>query len=324
MKHEKALVIRYSSMGDVLMASPVIRILYQQLKIKVDLLTKAQYAALYAFSPYINKIHEHEKTSIKALISEDYSFIIDLQKSLRSIWLSWIIRKPRYTYNKEYFRTWRLLKLRQTIPPLSHVTTRYIQALHPLGISDDGKGLNLFLNERLLKPVFNSEKYVVIAAGGTYKTKRIPIQLINELTLKSKQTFVLLGGKDIDTAGLLSNEHVVNLIGKTDIVTSANIIRHADLVITGDTGMMHIAAAFQKAIIVLWGSTSAVFGFYPYFGKYSSQLFKSIEVVDLPCRPCSKYGRKSCPKGHMKCLRSIDAETILKNIEVCLNHAVSK
>ena len=121
---------------------------------------------------------------------------------------------------------------------------------------------------------------------------------------------VLLGGKeDAATAEQVYQFHknkTLNLCGKLNLNQSASIIQQANKVITSDTGLMHIAAAFKKDIISLWGNTIPEFGMGPYLAGKNSQI---LEVKNLSCRPCSKLGYKKCPKGHFKCMNDIDIKT---------------
>ncbi|RTQ44044.1 glycosyl transferase, partial [Hymenobacter gummosus] len=66
------------------------------------------------------------------------------------------------------------------------------------------------------------------------------------------------------------------------------------------TGQMHIAAAFRKEIISVWGNTVPEFGMYPFRTE-----FRALEVEGLGCRPCSKIGYEKCPQGHFRCMRDI-------------------
>jgi ADP-heptose:LPS heptosyltransferase len=92
------------------------------------------------------------------------------------------------------------------------------------------------------------------------------------------------------------------------------------LIVTNDTGLMHIASAFHKPIISLWGNTVPEFGMYPYMpGR--PQGYDVMEVKKLPCRPCSKIGYEKCPKGHFKCMELIKPELVLAKVNERLGRA---
>jgi ADP-heptose:LPS heptosyltransferase len=93
---------------------------------------------------------------------------------------------------------------------------------------------------------------------------------------------------------------IVSLCGMYNLNQSASLIKKASKVYTHDTGLMHIAAAFKKEIISIWGNTTPRFGMYPYMTPH-----QIIENNHLHCRPCSKIGYSKCPKGHFKCMRAL-------------------
>jgi ADP-heptose:LPS heptosyltransferase len=99
----------------------------------------------------------------------------------------------------------------------------------------------------------------------------------------------------------------MNAVGKYNINQSASLIRQSKLVITHDTGLMHIAAAFKKKILSVWGHTIPEFGMYPYLPDPDSRIF---ETRGLKCRPCTKIGKAECPKGHFRCINDIDNDAI--------------
>lgn len=159
--------------------------------------------------------------------------------------------------------------------------------------------------------------------GAAHQTKRLPTEKIIAICRGIRQPVVLLGGKEEAAEGEIvacqAGAHVLNFCGKLTLQESAAVLRQASLVITHDTGMMHLAAAFQRKILSIWGSTVPAFGMFPYFGSGSpsgaggdgtgsNQVF---EVENLPCRPCSKIGFEKCPKGHFRCMKEMDVEKIV-------------
>ena len=106
-----------------------------------------------------------------------------------------------------------------------------------------------------------------------------------------------------------TNKRIYNACGKLNLNQSASVVKQADVLITHDTGLMHIAAAFEKKIVSVWGNTVPEFGMYPY---QKEENFKIVEVKDLSCRPCSKIGHKKCPKGHFDCMQKIDVDDVVR------------
>lgn len=100
--------------------------------------------------------------------------------------------------------------------------------------------------------------------------------------------------------------HVLNFCGMCSIAQSALLIESSQLLITHDTGMMHVGAALRKPILSIWGNTIPDFGMYPFYPRDQNIPSQMFEVPNLSCRPCSKIGHKVCPKGHFKCMINQD------------------
>jgi heptosyltransferase-2 len=137
---------------------------------------------------------------------------------------------------------------------------------------------------------------------------------------KTEIPVVLLGGLD-DKAraeniiNTVYNPLVYNACGKFSINQTASVIEQSLKIITPDTGLMHIAAAFKKEIISIWGNTVPAFGMYPYLPDNEIEKSHIIETEGLKCRPCSKIGYKSCPEKHFNCMMQIDSLQLLKYLK---------
>ncbi len=182
------------------------------------------------------------------------------------------------------------------------------EKLTAYGIVNDGRGLDFFISEKdkeTARDRVPKLPYVCLVLGANYYTKRIPVEVTEKIIQGSPHPVVLIGGKDVQVAGEQLHEKytekVINLCGTINIGSSAAVLGNSFHVVTGDTGMMHIAAALQRPITVLWGSTIPTFGMGPYYGD-SDLAPAHMEVENLSCRPCSKLGYNSCPKGHFKCM----------------------
>ena len=304
-----------SSMGDIVLTTPVIRMLKNQKSARIHYLLKRQYASILENNPHIEKLIFWEDCELRELRSEHYDLVIDLHKTLRSLWIKINLGSPITTYNKNWFRTWLFLYLKIDRLRRIHIVERYLDCLKNIDLVNDKNGLELFTgNKYEIRQLAKSRKLVVVNLGGTYLTKRIPSHIIAPLVSGSSDFHVLLGGDDVQV-DLEEYDNCLNLIGKTTLAETMSIIEQCDLVVTGDSGLMHIAASFQKPIIVIWGSTGIEFGFWPYFGESSNQTFVSMVNHEIRCNPCSKYGRKKCPKGHMKCLTYLLPQRIAKHVE---------
>ena len=164
---------------------------------------------------------------------------------------------------------------------------------------------------------FQPYNYIAFVIGAAHQTKRLPTDKIINICKKISQPIVLLGGPgESDQGNLIAQEsgtHVINTSGQLKLNQSASIIKQSAKVITHDTGLMHIAAAFRKPILSVWGNTIPAFGMYPYYPK-GINLNTTFEVTKLSCRPCSKIGYQKCPKGHFKCMMNIDEESLTSKI----------
>jgi ADP-heptose:LPS heptosyltransferase len=213
-------------------------------------------------------------------------------------------------------RKWLMLILKINLLNKSHTVDRHFAAVEGLGVDNDGVGLDLFLDDQVDLPVSEDiSDHIVINAGASKVTKRVPRALIEGIIKSSKRKYMLIGGKDVaEEYKGFDKTNCINLIDQLSLEQSFRIISECHLLITGDTAMMHAAAALQKPQIVVWGSTSDDFGFYPYYGCDRTDLSHHI-IKGLDCQPCSKMGRVSCPKGHMNCLTNIEAKEVLLKIK---------
>lgn len=325
----KILIIRFSSIGDIVLTSPVIRCLKEQKKAEIHYLTKAPFAPILTTNPHISKVYTIQKMVsevLPALRQEKYDYIIDLHHNLRTFLIKWSLPFVKsYAFKKLNFEKWLLTNFKINRLPQQHIVDRYLETVKPLGVKNDGNGLDFFLNEDLLKfqNLVNLNTslipYIAIPIGAGKNTKALTIEKIINICQGINYPVVLLGGKQeikkgeaIETIikATEGQEKLTNLVGKCSLLESAAIVKNAKLVLTGDTGLMHIAAAFQKPIISIWGNTVPEFGMYPYYPK-GMNLNTIIEVQNLSCRPCSKIGYDDCPKGHFKCIDKLEIGQIV-------------
>lgn len=314
----KVLVIRFSSIGDVVLTSPVVRCLKLQRGAEIHYLTKRSFTSILSASPYIDRVHSIDKALseiIEILKVEDFDLIIDLHKNLRS----WMVRrklgKRSLTFQKSNVRKWLMVRLKPHAMEVDHIVNRYMHALKPLDIKYDGAGLDYFLQPAGEGIPVLSKPYLCFGIGGTHSTKRMPTDKIREVCKNLSIPVYLLGGSEDAGAGrqiAQDLDHVYNLCGKLSISDSARIIKEASVVISHDTAIMHIAAAFNRPIVSIWGNTVPEFGMFPFYPEKESAKFHVVQVQDLPCRPCSKIGFNACPKGHFRCMVQQDTDYIIE------------
>lgn len=323
----KILIIRFSSIGDIVLTTPVIRCIKNQIEGDVELhyITKKVYLPLLAENPYLDKIYSIEKSTnevIEELKAEQYDYIIDLHKNMRARRVKRKLKALSFTFDKLNIRKWLLVNFKWNKMPELHIVDRYLAAAKAFDIKYDGEGLDYFLPKNISSQIELPNKvkmgYTALVLGANHATKQIPENKLKSILEKSTENFVLIGGKDDAALGerleLIAPNRVWNTAGEMSLHQSAYLIKQANSVITPDTGMMHIAAAFQKRILSLWGNTVPEFGMYPLLKKGNENQSTIFELKNLSCRPCSKIGFNKCPKGHFNCMMLIDEEEVIKKI----------
>ena len=325
----KFLIIRFSSIGDIVLTTPVIRCLKQQVPdATVHFLTKESYYGLVANNPYVDKVivlNESKEMMMHQLQTEQYDYVIDLHHNLRTWKVKQALKVKSFSFNKLNIEKWLLTALKINRLPAMHIVDRYLETVKSFGVVNDGKGLDYFIPEKgMLKshdlPLSHSCGYIGVVIGAALGTKKLPVHKLKELCSNIDYPIILLGGKEDQKTGdeiaAVNDIKIYNSCGKFSLNESADIVRNAHLIISHDTGLMHIAAAFKKKIISVWGNTVPQFGMDAYFGNSIVANYQS-EITDLKCRPCSKIGYKQCPKKHFKCMELQDMEKIsLKAIEL--------
>jgi len=309
----KFLILRFSSIGDIVLTTPVVRCIKQQLPdAQIHYLTKPAFKIILEHNPHITQVHLLDKPLLQKIAELKllgFDYIIDLHNNLRTRIIKSVIDVPSFSFDKLNTEKAQLIHFKINTLPNTHIVDRYMETISSFGVINDGEGLDYFIpaginiSDEVL--FLTSKPYTAIAIGAQHSTKRLPTQKLMEVCKNINTNIILLGGKEDEQTGeeiaKQSGSHVVNLSGKLSLHQSAWVVKQAQKVITHDTGLMHIAAALKKPIISIWGNTVPEFGMTPYYGHYNinQQLF---EVNNLSCRPCSKIGFKTCPKAHFNCM----------------------
>lgn len=319
---KKFLIIRFSSIGDIVLTTPVVRCLRNQYPdAQIHYITKKVYATILESNPNIDKVYAIEKeisevgTQVK---EEQYDFIIDLHNNLRSNSLKRKLKKPSSAFPKLNWKKFLLTNFKLNNMPDIHIVDRYFETVKRLDVTNDNTGLDYFIpveSRVILTDYSIPTDFFVYSIGAQYATKKLPNHKIIELIKKLNTSVVLLGDKnDVKNGSEISAAcpGTINLCGQLSLDESASIIQQSSKVITHDTGLMHIASAFKKPIISIWGNTVPELGMYPYMPN-DKTLF-SIHQVDEKCRPCSKIGYQKCPKKHFRCMENQNINIISKDI----------
>ena len=322
----KILIIRFSSIGDIVITSPVIRCVRKKFPdASVHFLTKKEYSSIVSGNPYLNEVRilkENLSETITEVKNENYDLVIDLHKNIRTQAIRIFSGAKWISFDKLNIEKWLLTNFKINQLPKKHLVDRYFDGLKQIGVENDGEGLDYFLNEEDARIVtnfeFTQQNFITWAIGAKHKTKQFPAEkiaaVLSRPELKGK-TVVLVGGREDsekakEITDFVQSNDLYDMTGKLTIGQSAAMIQKSSLLITNDTGMMHIAAALKKPIISIWGSTIPEFGMYPYYGNKTVQHEYIQTDSNLSCRPCSKLGFDKCPKGHFKCMNEIKPEVI--------------
>jgi ADP-heptose:LPS heptosyltransferase len=321
---KKVLLIRFSSIGDIVLTTPVIRCLKEQLAdVEVHYATKESFGVLLKNNPYIDKLHllkKDLKSLVSALRKENFDFVIDLHNNLRTRIIKTALLKKSYSFKKLNFEKFLLTNFKINMLPDIHIVDRYLHTVKELGVVNDGQGLDYFIppkDEIKLAKFGISTNYIGFVLGAKFATKRMPLKKLIELCLLIEQPIIFLGGKEDAEVGeslkkALNRKDVFNACGKFNLNQSASIVKQAEQIITHDTGLMHIASAFNKKIVSVWGNTVPELGMYQYVSEENKVI---VEVKNLDCRPCSKIGYSECPKKHFDCMNNIDVVEIINGLK---------
>jgi lipopolysaccharide heptosyltransferase II len=324
--YKKILVIRLSSIGDIVLTTPVLRSLRQGLPAaQIHFLTKKAFLPLLQHNPNVDKLIAFEgdlKATIRALKAEGYDFILDLHNNLRSH----LIRAafpltasavyPKQTLRIKLYTRFRIGRL-----PARHTVERYAMALRKLGCTLDGGSLDFPLPAaaqqlagQLIQRNF-TRRPIAVALGGNFATKRWPREHFVRLLQALGTPVILLGGPaervDADWIAAQLEQQCLVAAGEYDLLVSAALMAKCGQAITHDSGFMHIGVALGLRLYTLWGSTVPALG----FGPYKAERARVLQVDHLDCRPCSKLGHAACPLGHFKCMVDLSPESVVAAIE---------
>jgi len=324
----KILIIRFSSIGDIVLTTPVVRCLKEQFDgdVEIHYLTKKQFKTVVEHNPYLTNIHTIEKSTseiVEVLKDLKFDYVLDLHKNIRSKRIINSLKCISFSFDKVNYQKWLLTTFKINKLPKTHIVDRYLETVKTFDIQNDNKGLDYFIGEKdhvnlSELPLNHQNGYVAFAIGAQHFTKRLPTHKIISICKKINQPIILLGGKGDTVVAeeivVAVGELIYNACGKFSINQSASLVEQSNALITHDTGLMHIGAALGVKIVSVWGNTVPSFGMFPYYPK-DKDNYVIIENNNLNCRPCSKIGHDKCPKKHFKCMEDIDEAAVVE----CLN-----
>ena len=343
---KKILVLRFSSIGDIVLSTPLLRCLRTRFpQSQIDYVTRREYAELVRSNQNLNYIHEFDardgfqglRALKKRIRSEGYDLLVDIHGSLRSRYIRAFSGSAHVvSMDKREKERAVLIKLKKDLyGEIVPVSRRYIEAVEALGVKDDGRGSELHIPDEIQFGVTarmsalrlnRFEKVVGLCPSARHATKRWPLERFIELGIRTAldldaKIFLFGGSADAADYEVIAKrigekagaDRATNLSGQLSLLQTAAAMDYCDIIVTNDSGLMHIADARQKNLVAIFGSTVRQFGFFP-------QGINSIVVENagLYCRPCSHIGRSSCPEGHFRCMNDIGIEEVFRKTKQLL------
>ncbi len=324
----KILLIQTGSIGRIVQTSPIIRSIRNKMHTKPDIVIDPKYKLVLDQHPNVGEVigsnEIHSSTSL-------YDIIIDLVYDKFSRKLAKELGNEVYSFRSKTRKEWLFINFKINRLPNKHRIEQHYDFLSTLDLELDEKGLEYFIPEKDLVednwlPETHQHGYAVFALSSPNKTQQLPVQRMIELCDRINKPIVLLGEKKDDSLAeevenffrkgteqqeqeiedLNKKASIFNGCGKFNINQQASIIEKSNWVFTHENDLMHIAAAFKKQIFSIWGSSSPLFGEYPFETKFT--IFENNKIS---CRPCSKTGYTKCPKGHFKCMKEVSFDFYL-------------
>lgn len=336
--HPKTLIIRFSSIGDIVLSTPLLRCLRKRFsKSQIDYVTRREYAELVKSNHNLNYTYEFDASTgfdglralKKKVLAERYDLVIDIHGSVRSRFLRSMRGVDQIvTVDKRVFERSMLVRLKKNLyKGVVSVADRYIEPLEPLGVEKDDKGLELQIPDEVLFGVSGKivtlrlnrfERVIGFCPTSRHFTKRWPLEMYAALGIQLSTSLdakiLIFGGAEekeqtnrvaLQIAEAVGSDRVTDFAGELSLLETAAAMEYCDVVVTNDSGLMHVAAAMKRKVVAIFGSTVREFGFLPI-----STESKILEIDGLYCRPCSHVGRRACPEGHFRCMKEIRVEEV--------------
>jgi lipopolysaccharide heptosyltransferase II len=339
----KTLILRLSSIGDIILASPLIRVLRKRFPdSRIDFVVKSEFAELVRYNPYLTTVLEFSSlqglaglVSLKRRLRETgYDSVIDIHNNFRSIYLrSFLGDGMSAIVEKRLRQRFMLVRFKWNLyNGVLSVADRYIEPLRSFGIDNDGEGVEIFIPPSIITrieekwktySISDDGRVVALAHSAKHWTKMWPAEKFADLgcrIIRDGGTVVLVGGQndrersrfimDKMLSQGISPSHIVNCTGGFDLLETAALMDHCSAVVANDSGLMHLASARKRPVIGIFGPTVKEFGFFPVGGSTAV-----IERAGLECRPCSHLGGPQCPKGHFRCMNDINVSDVYQLVK---------
>ena len=331
LSHFKFLIIRFSSIGDVILTTPLVRCLRAAYpESQIDFLVKSEFSIVLSQNPHISNILTFDKKAGKGELARvrsqvtntGYTHILDIQKNIRSIYISTGSGAKVSSFSKKLFARDMLIRFNINIyREVKPVYLRYFESVAELGVTYDNLGTEVFplASEKVkIAGILEQNNYpsqallLVIAPGAQWENKRWPVEgfaaAANTFCEQTGAKTILIGGPgDIEICNSvhsLMKTPSLNLAGKLSLMGSAALLGKAAMVFTNDTGMLHMAQAMKAPAVAVYGPTTRELGFFPITEN------SRVAETDISCRPCTQKGLHHCPKKHFRCMNDIKPELV--------------
>ena len=327
----RVLLIRLSALGDILLMTPMLNLLRVACpQAQIDVLVKAEYRDLLRAHPGIARLLTFDSRQpllhmLRGLRTDRYDLALDLHCTPRSqLLLRGLRARRKLTYNKRVLRRALLVRLGwNTLRRMTPVPELYAAPLRRLGLTGQLGAPSMHLDSESTKamqahiarslPDAPDQPLLAVAPGARWLTKRWPVErfaaVAQELAREKQAAVVILGGPDESQLAHAIHDKldvpVINGVGTLSLMHSAALLSRCRLLVSNDSGLMHMATALQVPVVAVFGPTVQEFGFYPFQAR--------AEVVSEPlsCRPCSTKGSRRCPRGHHACMQDISSARVL-------------
>ena len=322
---EKVLIIRFNSIGDLVLTTPVIDMLFNN-GYEVHYLVKSSFANVLSHNKHISQIWTFDgdyHSTLNKLKSIDYRWVVDLHNNIRSNKFARALGKPTVQFKKNHIKDFLMTRFGFFKASKEHIVDRFLDTIEPVTRQTRNGRYPLYIYKEHFKDL-DEGPFIAIGIGAAFETKQIPNEkIVAFINAFPNQKFILLGGPgDVKKSEVIvkevSSNRITNFTGIININESAYCISNAQLLLTGDSGLMHIATALNVPVVAVYGSTHPLLGYTPYYNSEVKHYI--IQNEALKCRPCTKQGRNTCPKKHFKCMNEIDTQSMIDAARSILTH----
>ncbi len=322
------LVIRYSALGDVVLATSILDPLRARFpEARIEWVTDPLYAPLLDGLPQLAAVHglrrgggsgsgeEAGTLDLRSRLRGRFDLAVDLQNKVRSAVLARAAAPRRLVFRRRSFGR-ALLALLGSDPPLAraHATRLYAEVLRPLGIEGPGP-MHVHLSSRaqaLADEALRGARppIVALAPGARWATKRWPAERFADVAaaLVRRGASVALTGGPADRDAFAAFAAAARVPVAADLSSLpldalAAALARVQLLVSCDSGPVHLASAVGTPALVLFGPTSVV--------RWGPPAPSRALTLGLPCSPCSNHGGDRCPEGHRRCLDDLTADRVI-------------